>query len=91
MNEIITKRTGLRMGGSVPQGITIDPFLSTVDTLALYDRWKAATWGEPLEHRGGQLAITCEMVRDVPLVALTGTYGKNLAMRLVEASENAIL
>ena len=91
MSETIIKRTNMRMGGSVALGVTIDPFLGSEDTQTLYDRWKAEDWGDLLVFRGGQTAITCEMVQAVPLDQLTSTYGKKLALRLVEASNNAVL
>ncbi len=69
----------------------MDLLLSTEDTKALYERWNM-TWGEPLEFRAGEVAITAEMVAAVSLEELVSTYGKQRAARLLQvATKNAMV
>jgi len=78
----------IRAGGRFSIGTLVDQFLDAEDVKILYERWKDK-WGLPLEYPGSQYAITCDMLAEVPFSDLTATYGKKLAVRLVEASGNA--
>jgi hypothetical protein len=61
--------------GSIARGTTIDAYLSAEDTAALYETWKSE-WPEPYGFRGGEKAVTCEMVAEVGLEALTAALAE---------------
>ncbi len=74
----------MRAGGSYARGTTVDVYLDPNEVIVLYERWNSAAWGEPYGLPGGEKAITCEMVCDVPLPDLTEVYGKDLAQKLYQ-------
>ncbi len=80
-----------RSGTSFARGVAMDALLNEQDTQALYQRWKQE-WGEPIGLHGGEIMVTAEMVRAVPLSELVAVYGKARAARLIEiAKKNASL
>ena len=92
MNADLDKGTiSTRRGTSFARGVTIDGFLEPDEVTKLYEKWDN-NWGEPLMFRGGQTAITCEMVASVPLEKLTSTFGKKLGAKLLTvAQKNSVV
>jgi hypothetical protein len=82
----------MRAGSSYARGTTVDLYLNEQEVKALYERWDRTNWGEPYSLQGGEEAITCEMVCNVPITALTEVYGKGLAHKLfTEARIHSII
>lgn len=55
--------TFTRQVGWTDKAVLIDFFLVAEDKAALYAIWKKQQgWPEPLDYRGGEWGITCEMV-----------------------------
>lgn len=75
----------IRQGASLAKGTVIDGYLEQSEIDTLYMRWRSA-WPTPLEYPGGVLAITCEMVLEVPESELIQALGKKLGTRILEVS-----
>ncbi len=86
------ERIFIRQGGGAAIGTIIDGHLAEEDAKALYAVWdEHGDWPEPLEFRGGEKAITCEMVvelvgdqgpaenREQKEQAFVGAFGKKQA------------
>jgi len=77
-----------RQGTSYAKGTMIDAYLDDAACSKLYAKWKK-NWPAPLEFQGGQTAITCEMVLDVPSNELLKVYGGLSETILAAARTNA--
>lgn len=65
----------IRQGASLARGTSIDGYLSEKQIELLYSNWRPQ-WPEPLAYSGGLLAITCEMVLEVPEDEFIGHFPK---------------
>lgn len=90
-----TERTFIRSGGSFARGTTIDEYLSEEDNEKLYQVWEEQPgWPEIFRFRGGQTAITAEMILEVPeadmLKAFRSKFGrKKVITQAVERIQSA--
>lgn len=62
--------------------VLMDNILEPDDVALLHKKWKSDKWGSPIEFRGGQLAISVDMVIEVGMEAIVTTYGKTAAARI---------
>lgn len=75
--------------GPISMGTFIDGYLTQEEITALYESW-LPYWPEPLQFRGNQKQITCEMVLEVPAADLKRVYKKTLSEKLISvATANA--
>jgi hypothetical protein len=74
-------RTTIRQGASFARGSLVDGFIDDKDCETLYRKW-STKWQEPEQHRGGEVAITCEMIRDVPEAEFKKVMGAALGKRI---------
>jgi hypothetical protein len=82
MAETLSYRWNL----SIARGTTIDAYLGADDVRELYTGWRSS-WPEPFVFSGGEEAITCEMVLEVPEQELAEEYTKARARRILEAAK----
>lgn len=80
-----------RVGGSYARGTTIDGYLSDEDNQALHEVW-LPDWPDKLGFRGGESAITCEAILEIPeaefIKAFRSKYGRK---KVVGEQANRIL
>jgi len=67
----------------------IDLYLSAEDLEVIYERWGAGHtkygWDTPISMRGGITAITCLMMKKVPVEQLEKIYFKKRTQLIVDA------
>lgn len=78
---MLTSQIVKRSHTSLARGVTIDGYLSGDEVKKLYEKW-SPEWEEPFEVQGGEVYVTCEQVREIPLGQLTSVYGKKFASKL---------
>jgi len=74
-----------RQGKSYAIGTIIDAYLDDKTCSALYSKWKK-NWPAPLEFQGGESAITCEMILDIPSAEFLKVYGNQMSVVILEAA-----
>lgn len=82
----------ITQGASHALGTIIDGYLSANETELLLSIWKKE-WTEPLAFSGGEKAITCEMILEVPETEFIQAFGtkkanKELAARILATAKN---
>lgn len=76
----------VRAGTSYAVGTIIDGHLVSTDVDLLYTKWQSH-WPEPLGFHGGEKAVTCEMILEVPETEFRKIMGKKVAERILAAAK----
>lgn len=72
------------------RGAVVDTFLSSDDCKVLYERWNDAAWSERLDCGGGEHAISCEQIIQVPAQEFVKAFGKVRATRILSAARGGL-